>query len=106
LLLERAMTLMALGLEKGRGVMGRLNKQLDPSQTGYEAERLEIDLHKKIVGQDEAIQQIINIYQTNLAGMSSPGRPIGNFLFRDRRDRGKPGWWRPPPRAWWAMRAP
>ena len=72
---------MALGLEKGRGVMGRLNKQLDPSQTGYEAERLEIDLHKKIVGQDEAIQQIINIYQTNLAGMSSPGRPIGNFLF-------------------------
>ena len=29
----------------------------------------------------EAIQQIINIYQTYLAGMSSPGRPIGNFLF-------------------------
>jgi len=38
-------------------------------------------LRKRIVGQDEAIQQIINIYQTNLAGMSSPGRPIGNLLF-------------------------
>ncbi|HWD00425.1 MAG TPA: AAA family ATPase [Candidatus Sulfopaludibacter sp.] len=49
--------------------------------TGSEAERLESDLRKRIVGQDEAIQQIINIYQTNLAGMSSPGRPIGNFLF-------------------------
>jgi ATP-dependent Clp protease ATP-binding subunit ClpB len=61
--------------------MGRLNKRLDPAQTGYEAERLETDLRKRIVGQDEAIQQIINIYQTNLAGMSSPGRPIGNFLF-------------------------
>lgn len=61
--------------------MGRLNKQLDPMQTGYEAEKLEADLRKRIVGQDEAIQQIINIYQTNLAGMSSPGRPIGNFLF-------------------------
>jgi ATP-dependent Clp protease ATP-binding subunit ClpA len=61
--------------------MGRLNKQLDPSQTGFEAEKLEADLRKRIVGQDEAIQQIINIYQTNLAGMSSPGRPIGNFLF-------------------------
>jgi ATP-dependent Clp protease ATP-binding subunit ClpB len=61
--------------------MGRLNKQLDPTQTGYEAEKLESDLRKRIVGQDEAIQQIINIYQTNLAGMSSPGRPIGNFLF-------------------------
>lgn len=75
------MTLMGLGLERGRGDMGRLNKQLDPTQTGFEAEKLESDLRKRIVGQDEAIQQIINIYQTNLAGMSSPGRPIGNFLF-------------------------
>ncbi len=62
--------------------MGRLsNKQLDPTLTGYEAEKLESDLHKRIVGQDEAILQIVNIYQTFLAGMSSPGRPIGNFLF-------------------------
>jgi ATP-dependent Clp protease ATP-binding subunit ClpB len=75
------MTLMGLGIERGKGSMGRLNKRLDPAQTGYEAERLESDLRKRIVGQDEAIQQIINIYQTNLAGMSSPGRPIGNFLF-------------------------
>src|SRR6516165_900330 len=75
------MTLMGFGLERGRGDMGRLNKQLDPTQTGFEAEKLEADLRKRIVGQDEAIQQIINIYQTNLAGMSSPGRPIGNFLF-------------------------
>jgi len=34
-----------------------------------------------IVGQDEAIQQIVNIYQMNLTGMSAPGCPIGNFLF-------------------------
>ncbi len=61
--------------------MGRLSKQLDPTQTGYEAEKLDSDLRKRIVGQEEAVQQIINIYQTNLAGMSSPGRPIGNFLF-------------------------
>ena len=61
--------------------MGSLNRQLDPAQTGNEAEKLESDLHKRIVGQDEAIQQIVNIYQTNLAGMSSPGRPIGNLLF-------------------------
>jgi ATP-dependent Clp protease ATP-binding subunit ClpA len=75
------MTLMGLGIERGKGNMGRLNKQLDPTQTGYEAEKLESDLRKRIVGQDEAVQQIINIYQTHLAGMSSPGRPIGNFLF-------------------------
>jgi ATP-dependent Clp protease ATP-binding subunit ClpB len=61
--------------------MGRLNRQLDPTQTGFDAERLDSDLRKRIVGQGEAIQQIISIYQTHLAGMSSPGRPIGNFLF-------------------------
>ncbi|MCL4402925.1 MAG: AAA family ATPase [Acidobacteria bacterium] len=69
-----------LGLERGKA-MGRLNKQLDPTLTGYEAEKLESDLRKRIIGQDEAIQQIVNIYQTYLAGMCSPGRPIGNFLF-------------------------
>src|SRR5436305_13896227 len=61
--------------------MGSLNKQLDPAQTGSLAARLDGDLRKRIVGQEEAIQQIINIYQTHLAGMSSPGRPIGNLLF-------------------------
>src|SRR5580692_944301 len=74
------MSLMALRLERGK-VMGRTNKQLDPTLTGSEAERLECDLRKRIVGQDEAIGQIVNIYQMFLAGMSSPGRPIGNFLF-------------------------
>src|SRR5881227_1857789 len=61
--------------------MGTLSKQLDPAQTGSVAGRLDADLRKRIVGQDEAIQQIINVYQTHLAGMSSPGRPIGNLLF-------------------------
>jgi ATP-dependent Clp protease ATP-binding subunit ClpA len=75
------MGVMGFGSEKEKGSMGRLNKQLDPTLTGHEAEKLESDLRKRIVGQDDAIQQIINIYQTHLAGMSSPGRPIGNFLF-------------------------
>ena len=61
--------------------MLRMNKRLDPLQTGHEAEKLNADLHKRIVGQDDAIGQIVNIYQTFLAGMTSPGRPIGNFLF-------------------------
>src|SRR5690242_8367250 len=60
--------------------MGRLNKQLNPAQTGFDAEKLETDLRKRIVGQDEAISQIINVYHTHWAGMSSPGRPIGNLL--------------------------
>jgi ATP-dependent Clp protease ATP-binding subunit ClpA len=61
--------------------MVRLNMALDPTRTGREAEALESNLHKLIVGQDEAIQQIVNIYQMHLTGMTAPGRPIGNFLF-------------------------
>src|SRR3984885_734078 len=61
--------------------MVRLNIPLDPGKTGREAVSLENNLRRMIVGQDEAIQQIVNIYQMNLTGMSAPGRPIGNFLF-------------------------
>src|SRR6266851_174929 len=61
--------------------MVRLSKRLDPRLTGREADKLYRDLRRRIVGQDEAIDQIVNIYQTYLAGMNSPGRPIGNFLF-------------------------
>src|SRR6059058_56037 len=61
--------------------MVRLNKVLDPTLTGRDAEDLEANLRRKIVGQDQATEQIVNIYQTYLAGMISPGRPIGNFLF-------------------------
>src|SRR3569623_1259448 len=61
--------------------MFRLTKRLDPSLTGNEAVKLHTDLVNRIVGQDEAIDQIVSVYQTYLAGMSSPGRPIGNLLF-------------------------
>src|SRR5882757_2120048 len=61
--------------------MVRLNKKLDPTQTGHEALKLRADLQNRIVGQDEAVNQIVGIYQTYLSGMSSPGRPIGNLLF-------------------------
>src|SRR5712692_5942570 len=54
---------------------------LDPSKTGRQAEDLENQLHHLVVGQEDAIHQIVRAYQTHLAGMNSPGRPVGNFLF-------------------------
>jgi len=66
---------------KGAKQMLRLNVPLDPTKTGREAEALEAGLCRMIVGQDEAIQQIVNIYQMYLTGMTPPSRPIGNFLF-------------------------
>jgi ATP-dependent Clp protease ATP-binding subunit ClpB len=54
---------------------------LDPTKTGKQAEDLENQLHRFVVGQDEAIHQIVRAYQTHVAGLSPACRPIGNFLF-------------------------
>src|SRR6266480_3576602 len=54
---------------------------LDPTKTGRQAEDLETQLRHLIVGQEEAIHQIVRAYQTHVAGLSPVGRPIGNFLF-------------------------
>jgi ATP-dependent Clp protease ATP-binding subunit ClpB len=69
------------GSRKAVDKMVRLNIPLDPAKTGRDALSLETNLRRMIIGQDEAIEQIVNIYQMNLTGMSAPGRPIGNFLF-------------------------
>jgi len=42
---------------------------------------LESGLRQRVVGQDEAVAQIVNIYQMHLTGLAAPGRPVGNFLF-------------------------
>jgi ATP-dependent Clp protease ATP-binding subunit ClpA len=54
---------------------------LDPNKTGRQAEDLENQLHHFVVGQEEAIHEIVRAYQTHVAGLTPVGRPIGNFLF-------------------------
>jgi len=54
---------------------------LDPTKTGRQAEDLENKLRRLIVGQEEAIHQIVRAYQTHIAGLSPAGRPIANLLF-------------------------
>jgi len=54
---------------------------LDATVTGTKARDLETKLHSLVIGQEEAIQEIVRTYQTYLAGLSPEGRPIGNFLF-------------------------
>ncbi|RIH88041.1 Chaperone protein ClpB [Meiothermus luteus] len=43
--------------------------------------RLEDELHKRVVGQDEAIQAVADAIRRARAGLKDPGRPIGSFLF-------------------------
>jgi ATP-dependent Clp protease ATP-binding subunit ClpA len=58
-----------------------MNVTLDPSRTGDEAETLEAGLRQRIVGQDDAVKQIVDLYQMYLTGLNYPGRPVGNLLF-------------------------
>ena len=43
--------------------------------------RLEDELHKRVVGQDEAITAVADAIRRNRAGLSDPKRPIGSFIF-------------------------
>ncbi|MBV8906455.1 MAG: ATP-dependent Clp protease ATP-binding subunit, partial [Acidobacteriia bacterium] len=54
---------------------------LDPARTGRQADSLESNLRHLVIGQDEAIHQIVKAYQTHLAGLCPIGRPVANLLF-------------------------
>ncbi|CNL05538.1 protein disaggregation chaperone [Yersinia mollaretii] len=43
--------------------------------------RMEQDLHKRVIGQDEAVEAVSNAIRRSRAGLSDPNRPIGSFLF-------------------------
>jgi len=53
--------------------------EADPTRTGEFAGKLHSDLSKRIIGQEQAVEQVVNIYQMFMTGMSAVGRPIGNF---------------------------
>jgi ATP-dependent Clp protease ATP-binding subunit ClpB len=55
--------------------------QLDPTLRSVESRDFESGLRRKIVGQDEAVQAVVDLYQVFRAGLNSPGRPVGNLLF-------------------------
>ena len=74
-------------LNYGRRILGlsmepkKMRTTLDPKRTGKDASYLEYRLRQLIAGQDDAISQIVNMFQMYTTGLSSPGRPIGSFLF-------------------------
>jgi ATP-dependent Clp protease ATP-binding subunit ClpB len=61
--------------------MTELRMLLDPAKMGSGAVALDEDLRRRIVGQEDAVRQVVGLYQTFLAGMSNPDRPVGSLLF-------------------------
>jgi ATP-dependent Clp protease ATP-binding subunit ClpB len=56
-------------------------KELDPRLRSSTSRHFEDALQEKIVGQNEAVQALVELHQVFCAGLHSPGRPVGNLLF-------------------------
>ena len=58
-----------------------LSAALDAKKRSSTASHFEEALRTKIVGQEEAVQALVDLYQVFCAGLHSTGRPVGNLLF-------------------------
>ena len=58
-----------------------LMEELDTKKRSSTSRHFEDALRQKIVGQDEAVQALVELYQVFCAGLHAPGRPVGNLLF-------------------------
>jgi ATP-dependent Clp protease ATP-binding subunit ClpB len=56
-----------------------LVKMLEEERT--KLARMEAELKKRVVGQDEAIKKIADVVRRSRAGIADPNRPIGSFIF-------------------------
>src|ERR1700738_431769 len=56
-------------------------QHLDPTLRSVESQEFQAALKSKVVGQEEGVRALVDLYQVFCAGMSSAGRPVGNLLF-------------------------
>lgn len=56
-----------------------LNKMLEEERA--KLEKMEEELNKRVIGQDEAIKRVADVIRRSRAGISDPNRPIGSFIF-------------------------
>ena len=61
--------------------MSTQGKVLDPTKRSPQLQEFEAGLRSKVVGQDEAVEAVVSVFQVFCAGMNAPGRPVGNLLF-------------------------
>jgi ATP-dependent Clp protease ATP-binding subunit ClpB len=55
--------------------------QLDPTIRSNDTCDFHSSLRAKIVGQEEGVQSLVDMFQVFCAGLNSPGRPVGNLLY-------------------------
>ncbi len=67
--------------QQGKTMKTGLNAALDPTRRSSDAQEFDTAIRRRIVGQDDAVEKVTEIYQMFLAGLNAPGRPVGNLLF-------------------------
>jgi len=60
--------------------MSTTKLSLDPERRSSQTMEFQASLDAKIVGQEEGVQALVDLYQVFCAGLNSPGRPVGNLL--------------------------
>jgi ATP-dependent Clp protease ATP-binding subunit ClpA len=61
--------------------MNNNSTQLDPTLRSVRSQKFEADLRGKVVGQEEAVRALVDLYQVYCAEMRATGRPVANYLF-------------------------
>src|ERR1700719_4161273 len=56
-------------------------QQLDPTLRSQESQVFQAALRSKVVGQEEGVRAVVDLYQVFCAQMCASGRPVGNLLF-------------------------
>jgi ATP-dependent Clp protease ATP-binding subunit ClpA len=69
------------GAAEVKGMRAAARQQLDPTIRSNDTRDFHQSLRGKIVGQEEGVQALVDLFQVFTAGLNSPGRPVGNLLF-------------------------
>jgi len=86
------------GPHLGKGADQGLSRFLDAEKRSATARQFEHAMRGEIVGQDEAVQALVDIYQVFLRRFAFSRRPVGNLLFLGPTVQGKRALWKPRPR--------
>jgi ATP-dependent Clp protease ATP-binding subunit ClpB len=57
------------------------DEKLDPQKRSSTSRHFDEELRQRVVGQNEAVEALVDLYQVFWAGLHSAGRPVGNLLF-------------------------
>src|SRR5258706_12115362 len=79
--MEKIMSITAAKLVK--------NEELDTQKRSSTSRHFEEELRQRVVGQSEAVQALVDLYEVFCAGLHSAGRPVGNLLFLGSNGSGK-----------------